>query len=65
MTRRFGLWRFTYLVHAIRARRYYRDVEGYTPAQLSCLSCVWEHDPEDHDTPWQWIYCDKCDWGNH
>lgn len=55
--------RLIYLSHAIRARRFYK-ARGYTKAQLPCLSCTWEHDMDYHETPWQWIYCDKCDWGN-
>lgn len=59
------MWRLRTYVYALRARRYYRTVRGYTTAQLPCTHCVWEHDSEDTETPWQWIYCDECDWGNH
>ena len=55
--------RLIYLNKAFRARLYYKR-RGYEKIQLPCLSCTWEHDPEDTDTPWAWIYCDKCDWGN-
>jgi hypothetical protein len=50
-------------MRASRARRYYRN-RGYSLAQLPCSSCVWEHDVKNNETPWQWIYCHECDWGN-
>lgn len=53
-----------YLVKAWKARHYYKTERAYTKAQLPCLACVWEHDPDDDETPWHWIYCDRCDWGN-
>ena len=59
------MWTLTRVIYALRARRYYRTVHGYKTAQLPCTHCVWEHDREDPDHPWQWIYCHECDWGNH
>jgi hypothetical protein len=58
------MWRIRYALRARQAKRYYRNERGYAPNQLPCASCVWEHDPDDTETPWQWIYCNKCDWGN-
>ena len=51
--------KLVYLWRAYRARRYYWN-RGYRKTFLPCLSCTWEHDPEDLDTPWAWIYCHKC-----
>ena len=62
--RNFGLWRIERVIHAFRARRYYKK-QGYAGNALPCLHCTWGHDPQDHETPWFWIYCDRCDWGNH
>lgn len=56
--------RIHYLIHAYRARRYYKKDRAYTRNDLPCLSCVWEHEPQDTYTPWHWILCDRCDWGN-
>lgn len=29
-----------------------------------CPECVIDREPVDSGTPWQWICCDRCDWGN-
>lgn len=52
------------IIKAIRARIYYKRVQGYDKGSLPCLRCVWEHEPEDTENPWQWILCHECDWGN-
>lgn len=51
------------LLDALRARRHYR-VLGYADDALPCIHCLWYHRPEDSETPWQWVLCDNCDWGN-
>ena len=51
------------VVKALRARRHYKR-KGYGRGSLPCLHCSWEHEPNDTETPWQWVTCDKCDWGN-
>lgn len=55
--------RFYYLLNAYKARKYYRK-RGYGRSSLPCYGCVIEHEPDDTETPWQWILCDRCDWGN-
>lgn len=45
-----------YFVRAVRARWHYRGPGA------PCLACVWENG--DDDTPYHWIYCTRCDWGN-
>lgn len=50
------------IIKAFRARRHYKR-QGYEA--LPCIHCVWEHESLDTETPWQWILCDHCDWGNH
>ena len=51
-----------YLTHALRARRWYKKHRN--EHKVGCLACVWEHIPEDEYLPWNWITCDKCNWGN-
>lgn len=56
--------KITYFISAYRARLYYKNNRGCHRNDLPCLSCVWEHETDDTDTPWHWILCDRCDWGN-
>lgn len=53
-------------IRAFRAWRYYKHHwSGYSKNMLPCMHCIWVPEPEHTDFPWQWILCDKCDWGNH
>ena len=59
-----------YFLHALRARKHYKR-QGYKGNDLPCLSCTWERGwngtsdtHADDGTPWLWVYCDRCDWGN-
>lgn len=51
-----------YKINAFRAHKHYKRL-GYDTAP--CLSCIVEHEPEDTETPWHWVLCDRCDWGNN
>lgn len=50
-----------YLIHAHKARKHYKAL-GYT--DIPCYKCVIEHEPEDTESPWHWVLCNRCDWGN-
>lgn len=59
----FKIW-LHYLRNAYRARKFYKQFDFYSRRELPCLRCVWEHEPEDTETPWHWIHCNRCNWNN-